>query len=175
MCTGICSDRIGWVEQHSAHPADLLFVESVLLALETHGWCAVDAADLLSLALDPNVTVLAVRFAPRVSDQPIRPVFRIRSVTHELNSVIDIDVLIVVTAVKDTALVKVEVGGIHGDAEGSNIGQMIHRTEQVIVRQGLVASDEGQSLHVGRIQRASCNLPVARCVRNIFVPTEVLV
>ena len=71
-------------------------------------------------------------------------------------TMIDFNVSVIVTAVKDTTTVEAPFGGIHSHRQRSNIGQMVHNCLIIVSGEEFITSQSGRGIHgVGIIVAAT--------------------
>ena len=91
----------------------------------------------------PNLIInkTPIPVSPTVSDQPVVPMVEVITIPHQLDSMVDANV-VVVPAAEDTEVIvlPVRTNG-HSDCEGSNIGEVVHHCLVVVGVQNIVARD----------------------------------
>merc|ERR1711951_88458 len=127
---------------------------------------AVDATLLGAEQFDE--AVLAPAFAPAVAHQPVvvhAQGAKVRSVSDQLDAVVDGDVLVEGAAGKDSAGVGVPHRRVHGDRQRSNLGQMGHDGVMIVGGKRVVA---GQS-NLGETGVVDAGLGVAGVTGHVGV------
>ena len=114
------SERVRSLEEHAAHSTD---VEDVIagsaLADVTRGG-GVRPAARTGLSQQPDVALLSPGGAPAVSHYPeVSSV--LRAVAHQLDAVVQLDIVLVVTASEDPSVVIFEGAGSHRYSEGTDL------------------------------------------------------
>ena len=114
-------ERVGGLEEHAAHPTDVEDVIAGAALTDVARGGGVRPTARAGLSQQSDEAVLAPGGAPAVPHEPeVRPV--LRAVADQLDSVVQPDVLLVVAASEDPAVVILEGAGSHRYSEGTNLG-----------------------------------------------------
>jgi hypothetical protein len=135
------SQREGNIKENSALSAHMLFI----ISRSSNTCCSVHRGGVssalhLRVPLEPDVSALAPGSTPAVPDQPVVSLSGIGSVSDQLDGVVQSNVLVEVASVKYSSAVPAPEGGIDGDGEGSDVGDVVHGGLEV-VGNGVVSGD----------------------------------
>ena len=116
----VSSKRVGGLEEHPAHSAHVEEVVARPALADVARGGGVSPAPGTGLPQQPDVALLPPGGAPAVPHDPeVRPV--LRAVADQLDAVVELDVVVVVAAGEDAAVVVFEGAGSHRYRERTNL------------------------------------------------------
>lgn len=140
----ISSNWISDIKEDTTSSTDVLDLNTIIGASSPKERSVIITTQWRRIPLQPHETILPPTLTPGVPDPPIIPQLRICSITDQLDSMIDLDILRDWASIKDAPIVRTPSGGVDGDGQRADVSNVLQNGVVVVAGKHFVAADVGR-------------------------------